>query len=158
MYDVLLRRYAALAIDRIITGVAATLISFIWILPGELFEYNSIYLVLTHLLISITCDWIYFCLMESSKYQATIGKRLLGVMVVDKDYERITYARANTRYWGKLLSGLLLGLGYLMAFSHEKRQAMHDRMAGTYVVKKSFLLFMLSCQKDDDVKTGIVHA
>ncbi|MGG4095013.1 RDD family protein [Paenibacillus lautus] len=158
MYEVLFRRFVALMMDRIITFTTATLISFIWILPKELFEYNTIYLKLTHILLWITCDWIYFCLMESSKYQATIGKRLLGVMVVDKDYERITYARANSRYWGKMLSGLILGIGYLMAVSHEKRQAMHDRMAGTYVVKKSFLLFMLSCQKDDGVQTSIVHA
>ncbi|GAA0137025.1 hypothetical protein YSY43_38660 [Paenibacillus sp. YSY-4.3] len=153
MYDVLFRRYVALAIDQIIIGTVAFLI-----LPKEIYNYNFTYIFITQFVLITILNWIYCCSMESSKYQATIGKRLLGVMVVDKDYERITYARANSRYWGKLLSGLILGLGYLMAFSHEKRQALHDRMAGTYVVNKSYLLFMLSCQQDNDVKTDIAQA
>ncbi|MNJ53571.1 RDD family protein [compost metagenome] len=132
----------ALTIDGVITGTAAFLI-----LPKEIYEYNSLYIILTHLILITTLNWSYCCSMESSKYQATIGKRLLGVMVVDQDYERITFARASTRYWAKLLSGLVLGFGFFVAFSHEKRQALHDRMAGTYVVNKSFLLFMRSCQQ-----------
>ncbi|WP_051107670.1 RDD family protein [Paenibacillus fonticola] len=153
MYEVLFRRYVALTIDQIIIGTVAFLI-----LPKEIYNYNFTYILITQLVLITILNWIYCCSMESSKYQATIGKRLLGVMVVDKDDERITYVRANSRYWWKLLSGLILCFGYLMAFSHEKRQALHDRMTGTYVVNKSFLLFMLNCQKDDDVKTDIAHA
>ena len=52
------------------------------------------------------------------------------------DGNRIYFGRANGRYWGKIISGLILGIGYIMAGFTEKKQALHDMMAGCLVVKK----------------------
>jgi uncharacterized RDD family membrane protein YckC len=85
---------------------------------------------------SIISDWLYFTLFESSSLQATPGKMALGIIVTDLSGNRISFARANGRYWGKLVSFLTLWIGFIMAGFTQKKQALHDIMAGTLVVKK----------------------
>lgn len=80
--------------------------------------------------------WLYFTLMESSRYQATLGKMVLGLQVTDLDGNRITLARANGRYFGKVLSKMILYLGFIMAAFTDKKQALHDVIAGCLVVRK----------------------
>jgi len=79
--------------------------------------------------------WLYYAIMESSKPQATIGKMALGTKVTTLGGERIGFGRASGRYFGKIVSGLTLGIGYLMAAFTERRQALHDKMANTLVVR-----------------------
>jgi len=79
--------------------------------------------------------WLYWALMESSAWQATLGKRMLGLRVTDLAGRRISLARASGRYFGKLVSALTLGLGFVMAGLTEKKQALHDMMAGCLVVR-----------------------
>jgi uncharacterized RDD family membrane protein YckC len=55
--------------------------------------------------------------------------------VITADGEPITYWRAFGRYFGKLLSGIILGIGYLMAAFDEEKRALHDRICHTRVVK-----------------------
>jgi uncharacterized RDD family membrane protein YckC len=47
--------------------------------------------------------WLYFAVMESSAWQATIGKRIVGASVMDLTGERINFGRASIRYLAKLL-------------------------------------------------------
>jgi uncharacterized RDD family membrane protein YckC len=84
----------------------------------------------------IISNWLYFTLFESSSLQATPGKMALGIIVTDLSGNRISFARANGRYWGKLVSFLTLWIGFIMAGFTQKKQALHDIMAGTLVVKK----------------------
>ena len=79
--------------------------------------------------------WLYFAFMESSSKQATLGKLLVGVKVTDLEGRRIGFARATGRYIGRILSGLILFLGYLMVAFTEKKQGLHDMLAGTLVVR-----------------------
>lgn len=81
-------------------------------------------------------QWIYFASMESSKTQASLGKMALGIRVTDMNGNRISFLRASGRYWGKIISGLTLGIGYIMAGFTEKKQALHDMMAGCLVMRK----------------------
>jgi uncharacterized RDD family membrane protein YckC len=81
-------------------------------------------------------QWLYYALMESSAWQATLGKKALGLYVTDMNGQRITFGRATGRYFGKLVSGLTLLIGYLMAGFTEKKQALHDMMAGCLVLRK----------------------
>jgi uncharacterized RDD family membrane protein YckC len=80
--------------------------------------------------------WLYFALMECSKWQGTIGKRALGLKVVDLSGRRISFGRATGRYFGKFLSSILY-IGYLMIFWTKKKQGLHDMMASTLVVRES---------------------
>lgn len=87
-------------------------------------------------IIGIILNWLYFTLFECSSRQATLGKMALGIIVTDMDGNRISFGRANGRYWGKIISALLLFIGYIMAGFTRKKQALHDMMAGCLVVKK----------------------
>jgi len=81
--------------------------------------------------------WLYYALMESSGRQATLGKMALGIKVVDRQGGRISFARATGRYFAKILSGLILMIGYLMAGFTSRKQALHDMVAGCLVVNRS---------------------
>lgn len=78
----------------------------------------------------------YYALLHSSKWQATIGKKLLGLMVTDKNGNRLSFWRSLGRYVvSSLLSGILL-IGFILAAFTEKKQALHDLIVGSLVVKK----------------------
>lgn len=80
--------------------------------------------------------WLYFALMESSSKQATLGKLALSIKVTDVNGSRISFAKATGRYFGKIVSGMILYIGFIMAGFTEKKQALHDIMAGCLVVNK----------------------
>lgn len=77
----------------------------------------------------------YFVGFESSAYQATPGKMALGLIVVDLDGRRISPARALGRYFAKILSGLILLIGFIMVAFTERKQGLHDILASTLVVQ-----------------------
>ncbi|UYV15328.1 RDD family protein [Porphyrobacter sp. ULC335] len=85
-------------------------------------------------LIGLIVGIAYFVGFESSAYQATPGKMALGLIVVDTDGRRISPARAFGRYFAKILSGLILLIGYIMVGFTERKQGLHDMIAGTLVV------------------------
>lgn len=72
--------------------------------------------------------------LESSAWQATPGKRMLGLKVVDLQGRRINFTRSTTRNLAKALSALSFGLGYLMPLWSMRKQALHDKAAGCFVV------------------------
>lgn len=82
--------------------------------------------------------WLYFAFLESGEKQATFGKRVMGIKVVGANGDRISFARATGRFFGKYVSGFILNFGYCMAGFTKKRQALHDLMAETYVVQADF--------------------
>jgi len=88
------------------------------------------------LVIYLAGSWLYHTLMECSRHQATLGKVALGIKVTDLDGNRISFARANGRFFGKWLSGAVMNVGYLMAAFTEKKQALHDILASCLVIQK----------------------
>ena len=87
-------------------------------------------------IITIVSGWLYFALMESGTHQATLGKRALGIKVTGSHGERISFARATGRFFGKMISGMTLYFGFYMAGFTQKRQALHDILANTFVIVK----------------------
>ena len=79
--------------------------------------------------------WLYFVLFESGGWQATPGKRMLGIRVTTLSGERISFGRATGRYFGKILSALLFYIGFIMAGVTDKKQALHDKLAETLVLR-----------------------
>jgi uncharacterized RDD family membrane protein YckC len=88
-------------------------------------------------MVGLIMKWLYFALMESSRYQGTLGKMACGLIVTDEAGSRISFGRATGRYFGKIVSGLILCIGYMMAGWTDRKQALHDTMAGTLVIKKN---------------------
>lgn len=87
-------------------------------------------------MVTIVAAWLYFALLESSKLQASIGKLALGIIVTDMEGNRITFGKATGRYFGKIISAIILYVGFMMAGFTEKKQGLHDIIAGTLVWKK----------------------
>jgi uncharacterized RDD family membrane protein YckC len=79
---------------------------------------------------------LYFSFMESSKYQATIGKLALGLIVTDVNGGKLDFVKALIRNVSKIVSWIIFAIGFIMAGLTEKKQALHDIIAGTLVVKK----------------------
>ena len=86
-------------------------------------------------LFSMLVGIAYFAGMESSSWQATLGKKALGLIVVGEDGGRISLLRAIGRYLGKILSSLILLIGFIMVAFTARKQGLHDMLASTYVVK-----------------------
>jgi uncharacterized RDD family membrane protein YckC len=87
--------------------------------------------------VSVVATWLYYAWMESSKYQGTVGKMALGLIVTDLQGRQITFARASGRFFAKMITGLVpLGIGYIMAGFTEKKQALHDMIASCLVLRK----------------------
>ncbi|MEO0072905.1 MAG: RDD family protein [candidate division WOR-3 bacterium] len=89
------------------------------------------------LMLAAIINWLYFSLMESSKLQATLGKLALGLTVTDINGNRISFARATARHFAKIISGLTIFIGFILAGFTPKRQALHDIIADCLVIKKS---------------------
>jgi uncharacterized RDD family membrane protein YckC len=89
------------------------------------------------IIVSLLLQWLYFATMESSEHQGTLGKMALGLIVTDLNDQRISFPRATGRFFAKIISGLIpLGIGYIMAGFTEKKQALHDMIASTLVLRK----------------------
>jgi uncharacterized RDD family membrane protein YckC len=116
------KRLAAYIIDDLI--ISAATFALIFVSMGLLYP------------IVIVAGWLYFALMESSEKQATLGKMALGIIVTDMEGKRISFGKATGRYFGKILSWLILGIGHIMIAFTEKKQGLHDMMANTLVVIK----------------------
>jgi uncharacterized RDD family membrane protein YckC len=87
-------------------------------------------------LVFFAAYWAYFAIMESSSRQATLGKMAMGIVVTDYNGKRVSLGRALGRNLGKLISGLILYIGYFMIAFTEKKQGFHDMLAGCLVVVK----------------------
>ena len=86
--------------------------------------------------LGVVIDWLYDAGFTSSARQATPGKMALNLVVTDERGVRISFGRATGRYFGKVLSGIILWIGYLVQPFTEKRQALHDLLAGTLVMRR----------------------
>ena len=87
-------------------------------------------------IIAAVVAWVYMAGMESSPFQATLGKLILGAKVVDTSGNRLSFPRASARFFCRLLAALPWGLGLLIVGLTNKKQGLHDMMAGCLVVNK----------------------
>jgi formylglycine-generating enzyme required for sulfatase activity/uncharacterized RDD family membrane protein YckC len=128
------RRFAALIFDSIIICTVAYIVYLM--IPVTLSGRRLGGEVFSGWIVWMGVNWLYRAVMESSSAQATLGKMALGIIVTDYEGERISFARATGRLLAKILSGLILLIGYIMAGFTEKKQALHDMIARTLVVVK----------------------
>ncbi len=78
--------------------------------------------------------FVYSFLFESSSWQATPGKRFLGIEVTDEEGQRLSYTQSLIRTSGKVLSVAVLGMGYLLGAMDNRKQTLHDKLAKTLVI------------------------
>ncbi len=135
LYATAFSRLGAYLLDIIVFYIALIIffliLSFIGVVDERTFVVNEDAINLLGLILG----WLYFALQESSMKQATIGQRALKIKVVDYNFERISFARATGRHFAMFISILILFIGIIMIFFTKRRQALHDIIAGTLVIK-----------------------
>jgi uncharacterized RDD family membrane protein YckC len=88
------------------------------------------------MLLFLMGNWVYFAVLESSPWRATLGKKALGLSVVDLAGNRISFARASGRFFAKIISSMTFLIGFVMAGFTARKQALHDMLAGCLVTRK----------------------
>lgn len=88
-------------------------------------------------ILSIGISWLYMAGFISSKWQATPGMKILSLKVVNYGGERVSFARATVRYIASWVSGALFMLGYVMVAFTPRKQALHDYIAETLVLREA---------------------
>jgi uncharacterized RDD family membrane protein YckC len=127
------RRGIAAAIDWLLIGVV---VSFSIGYHGQLAPPHATVKVVVYYALAVLVVWLYFAAMEASAWRATLGKLVVGVRVTTLDGQRIGFGRATARVLAKFgLSLPPLGLGFVLAGVDARKQALHDKVAGTLVVR-----------------------
>jgi uncharacterized RDD family membrane protein YckC len=121
-----------------LTGLGALLSS---IHPDEDLNDAGIFLIFGVIFlcatVSLAVTWLYHAWMESSEWQATVGKRALGLVVTDMAGQRISFGRATGRHFGKIITNMVPALiGYIMAGFTAKKQALHDMIADCLILRR----------------------
>jgi len=123
------RRVVASVTDSILLTTAFNIL--MWFVFPDSLKENQIFLFV----ITVIPTWLYYALLESSAKQGTLGKVILGMKVVDYNNQRISFARATGRYFSKIISAIILMIGFIMVAFTAKKQGLHDMIAGTLVIK-----------------------
>lgn len=86
--------------------------------------------------LTLILGWLYYASMESSGRQATLGKMAVGILVTDTAGKRLSFRKAALRYFGRIVSAMMLGLGFVTIAFTKKQLCLHDVMADSVVLKK----------------------
>ena len=105
--------------------------------PSEAFGVALAIGIGVFILLAIVGNWLYYACFESSTWQATPGKKVLNIAVTDMTGARITFGRASGRFFAKFITRLIpLGIGFILAGITERKQALHDMIASTLVLRR----------------------
>lgn len=138
------QRVAAQLIDGIIIDIFVSIGTF---LVDQVFIFNMsigylfnsidpIFLVFkTWYMLGYWCILLsYEVLFIGSVLEATPGKLMIGIKVVDKHGDRISYLRSLGRFFSKFFSAIL-AIGFIMIAFTERKQGLHDKIMGTLVIQ-----------------------
>jgi uncharacterized RDD family membrane protein YckC len=135
------KRFLAWIIDSLILFIPLAIIEFIflWNMPWYIWYLLDPSYFMFGLIswgFNFLVVWLYFAMFESSGYQGTPGKLACNIIVTDIKGERISFARASARHFSKILSDITLLIGYLLIAITDRKQGLHDMIAGTLVVTR----------------------
>jgi len=126
------KRLLAFIIDRIIIWIVICLILGFTLDHGiySMWNFFGVQGIIGEILV-----YIYFVVCETSSWQGTLGKHLLGMKVVNEQYGKVTASQAMWRFTWKYLSFFVLALGFIWVIFDPKKQGWHDKLAKTYVIE-----------------------
>ncbi|MBK3495461.1 RDD family protein [Viridibacillus sp. YIM B01967] len=133
-------RVFATMIDTAIVMVVTALIGIVLRVPKgvvpEMLFGDQLYLSTQPLYswILIVAGLLYFIGLPATHWRGTIGKKILGLEIVDTNGDTISILRSLARNIARIFSSLLLCLGYIMVAFHPQKRGLHDLIANTYVV------------------------
>ena len=159
IYASFMRRLSAQIVDWLLCllPAAALVVSVFWgfvAWESSLSEYFIVpLLLLSEATVIIGTFWAYHVLTWTSKRQATLGMRLAGVFITDLAGHRLTRWRATGRFFARFLSYYTVGVGFLIQPWNERKQALHDRIAGTVVLARPPREAAATAQTEDAAAT-----
>jgi uncharacterized RDD family membrane protein YckC len=139
-------RVVASLVDDVIRSAVVIPMFLLFLLPGlrtmserdwdERYLAPFLAMLLLALALAVVGAWLYEALLTSSSWQGTVGKRLLSLRVTDLEGNRISFARATGRFFAKILSRMIWHIGFIMVAFTQRKQGLHDFLAGTLVRKE----------------------
>jgi uncharacterized RDD family membrane protein YckC len=129
------QRLLAVALDWFFVFGIFIIIAFVIVLGIMHDKESRVATSLAILAVAPFARFIYGVVMESSARQATWGKQIMGIKVVDMYGNRITFGKSLLRSVCKSLSTSMFYFGYFMMFFNNKKQCLHDTIAKTMVIK-----------------------
>ena len=123
MYASVWKRFTAFLID------LAVFVILFWVFAQTL---N----LATASLVLLVIVWLYYALLESSPLQASLGKIIVGIKVVDKKGKKLSFWQATERILSKLITNVTFYFGFFIAAFDKKKRTLHDRVARSRVVTK----------------------
>ena len=79
---------------------------------------------------------LWYIFYEGSSARGTPGQQAMKLMVVTEAQKQMSLGQAFVRYFARYFSLVCVCLGYLSIFVDPKRQAWHDKIAGTVVMRR----------------------
>ena len=130
------RRFWGVAIDYIVTIFPIATVRVLLGLPVsggdfDIFSAASWWALVSEFLIY----WLYAAFLISSPMRGTLGQQVMDLHVTDLHGDRVSFARASGRHVAWLLNLITVGFGILLQVFHPRRQALHDLVSGTVVVR-----------------------
>ncbi|RPH92936.1 zinc-ribbon domain-containing protein [candidate division KSB1 bacterium] len=149
-YAAFWRRFLAYVVDRLLLSIPSGILAILFFIPsimrflsnccsieGILFSVISfLFGWIWFFILIVTMHLLYFVWFESSHFQATPGKLLLGIIVTDIEGRRISFFRSLGRNLGKIISHMVLNIGFILAGLTPRKQALHDMLADCLVVMR----------------------
>lgn len=123
MYASVWKRFTAFLID------LAVFVILFWVFAQTL---N----LATASLVLLVIVWLYYALLESSPLQASLGKIIVGIKVVDKKGKKLSFWQATERILSKLITNVTFYFGFFIAAFDKKKRTLHDRVARSRVITK----------------------
>lgn len=123
MYASVWKRFFAFLIDAAVFAVLFFVLS-------QLMSNASVSLVLLVLI------WLYYALLESSPLQASLGKIIVGIKVVDRRGRRLSFWQATERIFSKVVTNVTFYFGFFIAAFDKKKRTLHDRISHSAVISK----------------------
>ncbi len=126
------RRFAANFLDGAILGMAYNLVHAVLLTIASL--TGTVYLGFSDWMLSTIIFWTYMIWFKSYR-SATPGYRVLGIRIISINGTQVSIKQIIVRTICSFFSAIPLGLGYIWIAIDANRQAWHDKIAGTYVIK-----------------------
>lgn len=140
MYAGFWKRVAAYLIDCVLVGVVNYILFFIMFAIGKQMSVSENSVFLFSGVIIAGFYLLYYVYAEASLWQATVGKRIVGIKVTDEYGHRISFWRSLGRYIAMAVSSVSFLIGYMMCGWTERKQCLHDKIAGCLVVDKNYVI------------------
>ena len=137
MHASIWKRFWAFVIDVLVFALL------FWVL-AQLIDNFTVSLVL------LVIIWLYYALLESSPWQASLGKRIMGLKVIDKRGRRLSFSKATKRLFARLITNFTFYFGFFSAAFDKQNKTLHDRLSKSMVINQDVEFDPDHCQDEEE--------